>query len=54
MEDGFRIPSAPEQRISHLRVGVPRTEAVRDAERGLEICTLVAVPVNTSIRLYSL
>jgi hypothetical protein len=33
---------------------VPRTEAVRDAESDLEIRTLVVVPVNASVRLYSL
>ncbi|CAL4967550.1 unnamed protein product [Urochloa decumbens] len=45
------IPGAPEQRPGHVRAGVPRSAAIRDAERDLEIFSLIAVQVDARVRL---
>jgi hypothetical protein len=53
MED-HRIPGAPKSRIGHLRVGVARSKAIREAERDLENRTLIVVPLDASVHLESL
>ncbi|CAN6222528.1 unnamed protein product [Urochloa humidicola] len=45
------IPGAPEMRPERVRAGVARSEAVRQAERDLEIYALLAVPLDARVRL---
>ncbi|CAL4993205.1 unnamed protein product [Urochloa decumbens] len=44
-------PAAPAQRPAHVSAGVPRSGAIRSAERDLEIYSLVAVQIDASVRL---
>ncbi|CAO2035919.1 unnamed protein product [Urochloa humidicola] len=45
-----RIRGAPEQRPDHVFVGVPRSDDIRQAERDLEIFSLMAVQINGHAR----
>lgn len=48
-----RVPGAPGLRLGHLRVGVARSEEVREAELDLGSRTLIAVPLDARVRLVS-
>jgi hypothetical protein len=47
----FHHPRAPDLHPDHIRVGVPRSEAVRQAKQDLEIFSLLAVPLSAQARL---
>ncbi|CAL5027574.1 unnamed protein product [Urochloa decumbens] len=44
-------PAAPEQRPAHTYAGVTRSDAIRRAERELEIFSLIAIQIDASARL---
>ncbi|CAN6221656.1 unnamed protein product [Urochloa humidicola] len=54
-EDGYvlftRIHGAPEYRPAHVHAAAPRTDAVRKAERSLQIYSLLAVQLDARVRL---